>query len=774
LSYNNKDNSNTDQNLFGLIISRFLPFWPLFAILGFVGILGAWAYLQWATPVYEVSATLIIKDKKKGVDDSNMTESINVFDSKKIVENEIEVIHSRDLMNTVARELCLYAPTYEETSLKYYSAYTSSPIVIELKDPDKIISSKSIEPVKYYFSFDTNKNVITVRDKTYPIDEWVIDSQGNEVKFKLNERKVVQPNNPLFYTYDNLKVLTVSLQESLEVVATNKLSSVVVLSYRDPVPERGEDILNRLISAYNQKAVDERNQLADNTLEFIDERMTQVGNELAALELEIEKYRSSKSVVDLSEQGKMYLYDVGTYDRQITDLRSQLAVLAKVESYVVSKKNDGGIVPSTLGVNDPVLTQLLQRLYNAEIDYERLRKTTAENNPILVSLSDEIEKIRPSILESIRNQQNNIRANLGNLSYNSERSSTALKSLPEKERTLLEITRRKMIKNDLFNFLQQKREETALSYAPNSGDSRVVDMAESTLDPVSPKGMFAYAMALALAMAIGIAYVTLKEQLSSKLMFRSEIENKTDIPVIAEFPELTEIPKKPLDKPQEPLVLAQFRHLGVKLGLFGRNFSKQKILVTSSIAGEGKSFISSNLALSLAASGKKVVLVDMDFRKPRISQLYGLLEEEGLIDFLKGKVDLKEITTAVMNNEYLGVIPAGSKGGDYVKLMQADKLELLFEYLSSAFDYVIVDSAPINLVSEVSLLAEFCNKVLFVTRHNHTPKHVVARMEKSSELKSFKDVSIIFNGVKQRGMIKNENGYGYGYEYGYGLSENLK
>ena len=761
--------STEDENIFKLILSRFLPFWPLFAILIFFGLLGAWSYLKWATPIYGVSATLIIKDEKKGVDDARMMETINAFDSKKIVENEIEVIRSRGLVNKVVNDLCLYAPVYKDKNLKNVSAYITSPIRVELKNPHDVSVGTEGKPTRFYITSTGDKNKIKIDNKVFSLNEWISDNRLGEIKFIPNPNQKGNPQDSLYFILVNPKIITDGILSDLEVSSTNKLSTVVSISYNDPVPKRGEDIINRLIYNYNQKAVTDRNALASSTLAFIEERMGKVGTELAELEMEIQKYRSSQGVVDLSEQGKLYLKDVGDYDREIANLNRQLDVLNKVESYVISKNNEGGLVPSTMGINDPVLSQLLEKLYNSEIEYTKLKKTTAENNPILVSIANEIEKIRPSILENIRNQKSNVSTGLANLNFNANRSNTALNSIPEKERTLVEITRRKTIKNDLYSYLQQKREEAALSLAPTNGDSRIVDVAEASTEPVKPKRLLAYLAGFVLACAFGIAYVLAKENLSKKILFRKEIEEHASFSIIAELPYLNKAENKIFLEPWETMALEQFRHLCAKLGLYNKTVDKKCILVTSSIAGEGKSFVSANLAHSLSMSGQKVVLIDMDFRKPQLSQRFKLNDTKGVFDFLVNAINYKEIVNALPDNDNLFIIPAGTKGGYHSKWLLNGNLAELFAELTNEFDYIIVDSAPIDLVSEVNILGEYCDKTILVIRHAYTPKHIVKRLEASNKLEFLKDVAIVFNGVKKRGMTKEINDFGYG--YGYDLAE---
>jgi len=533
--------SSADENIFRMILSMFLPYWPLFALLIPACLIGAWGYLKTTTPVYEAAATLIIKDENKGVDDSKVLEAMNPFDSKKIVENELEIIKSRTIMTEVVKNLKLYAPIFEEKLFGSKEAYDSSPIVVELKNPENIVQPKDGKSLKFYFEYDSIKNLVKIKNKFYPIDEWVEGPIFGETKFRLNANKSTDAKKALYFSFVNPKNMTRGLLGGLEAIPTDKLSTVVRLTYQDPIPQRGENILNHLISAYNQKAISDRDDLASNTLTFIDDRMKKVEKELNELELSIQRFRAEKGVVDLSEQGKLYLYDVGEYDRQIASTSRQLAVLDKVDQYLASKKNKSGIVPSTLGLEDRVLSQLLEKLYASEIEYEKLRKTTAENNPILTAVADEIKKIRPSIRENIRNQKNNLRASLSSLNFNANQSASALNNIPEKERALLEIERGKEIKNELYSFLQQKREETALSYAPNGGDGRIVDLAESSVGPVSPKSSIIYLVALILAFGIGLGYIIFKEMMNRNVLFRSEIENSIKTPVVLELPHLDDV-----------------------------------------------------------------------------------------------------------------------------------------------------------------------------------------------------------------------------------------
>lgn len=755
----NKTVSNSGDNILPALVNKYFPYWPLFVLLVAVTLTCAWAYLKYyATPTYEVTASLMMKDEKKGVNDSRMTESIDAFMSNKIVENEINVIHSNSLMKKVVDQLKLTTPVYEEEQFKDVSAYTSSPIKIVLKNPDK-----TKEQEKIYFSFNKNNNKVKIGSASYPLNKWVKTPYGT-MQFIRNQSMKREAMGPLYFAIVSPGKATDQLLQKIIIEPSGKLSTIVYLSLNDAVPQRGEDILNTLISAYSQLAISERNKLATNTLAFVEDRIKLIEKELEELESKVVEFKSTRGAVDLSEQGRMYLQNVGDNDRKIAEINTQLAVLNNVEKYVISKNNTAGIVPSTLGVDDPVLSQLLQKLYDSEIQYKRLAKTTAENNPVLISLNNEIENVRPSILENIRHQRVNLLASLNNLTSTNSMYNAELQTIPQKEKELLDISRQQAIKNEAYSFLLQKREETVLSYAPSEGDFRIVDLAKSSINPTSPQPVYIYLTAVLLACGLSIGFVMGKEMLNSKILFRADIEEYTNAPIVAELAYIKGKPASQFNAPTEVSVIEQFRQLRATMGLYGRTFAKKKIMITSNIPGEGKSYVSTNLSYSLASSGKKVALLDFDLRNPNVSQLFNLYKHPGIIEYLQGKIIPEE---ALINSEYsnLSIASAGTDIGDHTELLLNGKLEVLFMYLEKEFDFVIIDTPPLELVTDAFLLSEYCDITLLVMRHAFTPKKLIQRQTQNNKLKSLNNLAIVFNGVKPRGFGKGEYGYGYGYGY---------
>lgn len=752
---------------FNKFIFRYLPYWPLFLFLVIIGVAGAWIYLRYTVPIYESVATILIKDEKKNMD-SQILQELNPFGSGKIVENEIEILRSRQLSREVVKNLGLYAPITQEGTVVSRSGYVFSPVHIEVKNPD------SIKPVeKVYFSFDSDSISVKIGGKVYKINEWYNTEYG-ELRFKINPRfkSNVEPQIPMYFSLVPVQKVANSIRGRLTISPAGKASTVLTLRLKDEVPQRAEDILNMLIAEYNKAAINDKNQLAANTLEFVNDRLAFVVNELDSVESRIQQYRTQYGIVDISEQGRQFLESVGATDQRLSEINIQLDVLNQVEDYV-SGKSTGRIVPSTMGIEDPLLTQLLNNLYQAQTDYDRQRQSVGENNPMLIPLQEQISTLKPAILENIQNQRRNLQASKRNIEQSSSRYSSMLRTIPTRERQLLEITRQQSIKNEIYTFLLQKREETALSYGSTVPDSRLIDAAETSGKPVSPNPFIVLLTALVLAVGVGVGIVLLKEVINRSVMFRSEIEEATSLPIIGEISHDPSKSNIVISEGKRNFIAEQFRQLRTSLGYLGINTQKKKIMLTSSISGEGKSFISANLGISLALTGKKVVLLELDLRKPRLSEVVGVSREFGLSNYFIGEADPREIIKKVPITENLFIISSGPIPPNPSELILNGKLQELFDYLDNHYDYILVDTAPVSPVTDAYIISPMCDASLYVVRHGYTPKSALKFLDTSNDVRKLKNAAIIFNDVKARGIGKNDYGYGYGYGggYGYGYEE---
>ncbi len=752
--------ADEQKNPVSELLLKYLPFWPLFMSLIIIFGILAVLYLHFAVPVYQISATILVKDEKKGVDDANLMEQLDLFGSKKFVENEIEVIQSRQLMREVVKNLSLYAPVTSKQSVFTKPAYVISPVMIQAKSPDSLAG----EEKKVFFSFDSAKQEVVIGNNRHPLGQWFNDG-FNVIRFVANPNYFApEEKRPLFYNIFSVKGVTDEILGGLKVAQATKLASVINLKMKDPIPKRGEDILNSLISEYNKASISDKNALAYNTLKFINERLSLVVLQLDSMESGIQKYKTKQGIVDVSAQGQLYLSNVGLNDQKLSEINVQMAVMDQVEKYVQSKANEPGIVPSSFGVSDPVLVQLLGKLYDLEVQYEGLKRTTAENNPIVASLRNEIERMKPSILENIENQKRTLEAGKNNLTRTSNQYSSVLNELPLKERGLISISRQQTIENGIYSFLLQKKEETALSYNSAIADTRIVDDAQSTTTPVSPKSTLVYILAIMAAMGIGAGVVAVREVLNQNILFRSEIESSTVVPVIGEI--IYETSGSPLiiQEGRRSYIAEQLRQLRTSLAYIGINSRKKKLLITSSCGSEGKSFVTANLGISLALTNKKVVLLELDLRKPALSKLFDIdYRTKGMTNYLVGEPEPEEIIKPVSVSKNLFIIPSGAIPPNPSELILNGRLEGLLKYLESSFDYIIIDSPPISPVTDSYIISPMCDATLFVVRHGLTPKRFIKQLDENLRIHSLKNVAIIFNGVKNRGL--GVYGYGYGYTH---------
>ena len=760
---NRKLPAQKEESLFVKMMNKYLAYWPIFLLFLVFSSGLAYVYILYASPKYEATASLIIKDEKKGNDDSKLMESLNMINAKKIIENEIEVLQSRPLIDNVVNKLHLYAPVFQETKFNSLSAYQEAPLTIESFNPGLVKKVKE----KLYLKYNSLNGIVFINNQPIgPINEWLTTTYG-KFKFSPNEKYNISNNQyPYYFNLLEVKEAAENLLGNLKVTASNKLSSVINLSYKDYKTNLAEDVLNELIIAYNNEAITEKNALAKKTLSLIEERLNIVGGDLSAIEQKIQQYKAGSEAVDISTQGQLFLQNVSANDQKLSDVNMQLSVINQLENHIQTNNSNVGISPSTLGVSDPTLSQLLNSLNIAELEREKLKKTVAENNPLLVSVTDQINKIKPNIIDNIQSQRNNLEANKKYLAATNSRYSNMLHSIPVKERQLLEISRDQNIKSGIYSFLLQKREESELSYASNLSDTRVVNYAQSSNSPVSPNKLIILAAIIIATFGLPIALVNTMETFSPTILYRNEIEALTSIPIIGELGYNKSKKQLLIEAGKRSFIAEEFRKIRFSLQYLGIDSTHNKILLTSSISGEGKSFISANLAISFSLTGKKVALVDLDLHNASLGKIFAKNKEPGVCDYLMGNKRLEEIINPVLKYDNLFFISSGGIQQDPSELLENGMIEEMISLLGKRFDVLIIDTAPIVLVTDAHVLSACCNTTLYVVRHKFTPKILLKRFDDNNEVNPLTNPAIIFNGVKKRGYLSNNSGYGYGYTYG--------
>jgi capsular exopolysaccharide synthesis family protein len=518
-------------------------------------------------------------------------------------------------------------------------------------------------------------------------------------------------------------------------------------------------------------AVSEKNMMAKKTLSFIEDRLNVVGSDLESIEKKIQQYKSTTGAVDIGTQGQLFLENVSTNDQRLSEINYQLSLINQIERQISIQDNISGALPSTIGSVDPTLSQLLNNLVTAELEKEKLRKTVAENNPMLVSVSDQISKIKQNIKISISSQRNSLEASKLNLYETNKNYNALLHKIPSKERELLEISREQSIKSGIYSFLLQKREESKLSYASTISDNRIINRANALDNPVSPNKMIVLSAAMLFALILPVSFIGARETFSSTVLYRKDIESATTIPIIGEISYTKKNNQQAIEIGKRSLLSEEVRKIRHSLSYIGIDSEHKKILITSGISGEGKSFFAANLAISCSMTGKQVVLIDLDLHNSSLTRIFSGVPNTGISDYLSGLIDEEQIINKVNKYDNLYFIPPGEITEDPSELIENGKINKLFNYLENKFDLIIVDSAPIGLVTDAHVLSPLCDTTIYMVRHTYSPKNLLKRFDQNNEITPLKNPAIIFNGIKNRGFTTNNYGYGYGYNSYYGVNK---
>ncbi|MEO6637815.1 MAG: polysaccharide biosynthesis tyrosine autokinase, partial [Ginsengibacter sp.] len=743
----------TETNIFKQVIYKYLPFWPLFIVSVSISLLIAYINLRAQVPMYVAAGKVLLKDPNKGGGDSKVLDALNIFSEKKIVDNEIIVLRSTDVMQEVVKELDLFGTVYNKGNVRTEELYkANSPIEFKVLNKDNFNAWD-----KYFFSIDWQKKMVLIDNKRVAFDSTVVLGK-NVIRLAINHDynpNVIGKN--YFVQFAPASGKAGSITPGLSISPYSYSSTVLNVSLSTPVPEKGVDILAKLFQIYNKDAIEDKNQIAVSTLQFIDDRLALVTFQLDSVEKHIAGLKSNTSVVDLSSQAGNYFSKVKTLDEKNSQLDLQLEMLSDVNNYARGKGKNTGTVPSLMLLNDGTLSGLLDKLYTAEVTAENLQSVTGERNDAFILAKAEITRIKDDIFENIGNIRKNILTEKRQVNAQISENNYLLQAIPQKERVFLDISRQQAIKNNIYTYLLQKREETALSSASTSADLRVVE-APYSYGPISPIAKNFYLTGLIVGLLSGAFIVLLKEVFSRKVLFRSEIEDKVKAPIMGEIVQVAGKDPIVILDGKRTIIAEQFRSIRTNLSFMGLNEDHNTLMITSSVSGEGKSFIAINLAISLTLTGKKVALMELDLRKPKLSKILKVSKTPGISSYLVNKATVEEITkqTEVPN---LFVVSAGPIPPNPTELISGPKFQELIAGLKQRFDYVIMDTAPVSPVTDAQLLQAHADINVFVVRHGVTPRVFLTMIDGLNQQKKFKNMCIVFNGIKPRGF----HIYGYGF-----------
>ncbi|WP_149243704.1 tyrosine-protein kinase [Dyadobacter sp. 32] len=739
-------------------IRRYLRYWYLFPIFIALTITAAWYYLQTTQPIFLAKTTLLIKDEKKGIGsgaEGTIMEEMAQFNGNKLVENEIEILKSQMLMGQVIKDLNLDVYVDVKDGLKTIDLYAKSPVVVKTE----LISEFALHNPMLIHLVDSTKFRINDEDQTYKFGQKLRNPWG----LFIVEKGVASPYKEIQVHFQNVQGLTGGMLGRLSVSVLNPKSTVLELSFEDPSIQRGKDVLNKLLDVYVQSSLNDKNSEASNTLKFIESRLGLITGELGDVEKDVEVYKTSKGLTDISAESQLFLENIKENDAKLNEINTQIKILESVDNFV-QNPGVGAAAPATYMINDPVLVSLLTKFNELDLQRERYARTTQAGNPLLETITTQLAQTRQAIRENVQNLRRGMDVTKQNLEGINTRFSSGLRSIPQKEREYVGIKRQQTIKENLYLYLLQKREETALAYASTVTDSRLIDAPVASYLPIKPKRSTIWLGSLAAGIAIPILLINLIFLLNNTVQHRDEIEKITHASVLGEIGMMKTIkgqaPTESIIKmTSRSAVAEQFRALRTNLQYLGDG-SCRTIMFTSSIGSEGKSFISINLAASLAFSDKRVILLGLDLRKPSLHERLEINNKRGVSNYLVGQTNLEQLIQKTSVHPKFDVMASGPLPPNPSELISNGRLPLLLAELREQYDYILIDSPPYGLVTDAALIAEYVDASLYVVRFNYTLKDHLNRISELQRSKRFKNLSIIYNGVNY--------GSGYGYGYGYG------
>ena len=778
------------------VLFKYLIHWPWFLGAVLICLFGAWLYLHMATPVYNISATVLIKDDKKGGGAGMASELENLgldglISSSQNIDNEIEVLRSKTIAKEVVIDLNLYILYKDEDEFPAKDMYKTSPVQVSLLPQEAELLD---EPIVVEMSLHPQGSLdvsVKVEDEEYQkhfekLPAVFPTNKGTLAFFQTPDSVLVSKNIEDANSEEKVRNIKAIINHPLRVARwyctnmiiepTSKTTSVAVISLKNSSLRRGQDFINKLLEMYNINTNNDKNEIAQKTAEFIDERIGIISRELGSTEESLEAFKRNAGITDLMSEAQIALTGNAEYEKKRVENQTQINLVEDLRKYM--KKNEYEVLPSNIGLRDVGLVTQIERYNEMLVERKRLLRTSTENNPAIINLDTSIRAMATNVEVTLERTLQGLFITKADLDREANRYLRRISDAPGQERQYVSIARQQEIKAGLYLMLLQKREENAITLAATANNAKIIDDAIADEIPVSPKGKMIYLIALVLGVGIPVGVIYLINLTKFRIEGRSDVEKLTSLPIVGDIP-LTDEKQGAIAvfENQNNLMSETFRNIRTNLQFMLEN-DKKVILVTSTVSGEGKSFISANLAISLSLLGKKVVIVGLDIRKPGLNKVFNIPRKEfGITQYLanpeKNLMDLVQLSDVSKN---LYILPGGTVPPNPTELLARDGLDKAIETLKKNFDYVILDTAPVGMVTDTLLIGRVADLSVYVCRADYTHKNEYTLINELAENNKLPSLCTVINGLdlKRRkygyyyGYGKYGKYYGYGKRYGYG------
>ena len=789
--YENNMNEQDEEKInYQELLFRYIIHWPWFVASVLVCLIGAWVYLHFQTPVYQVSASIMIKDDKKG---SGSTDLGNlgiggVITSTQGIDNEIEVLRSKTILKEVVNNLELYITYYDEDEFPEKELYQTSPVIVNLtaQEADKLpgsallamkLSPEGVLDVNLKVGLNEYNQRFEKLPAVLPTDAGTFgfalkDSlSGGQMEGHKGERHIRAVVSRPFG-------VAKGYQGALSIAPTSRTTSVAVVSLMNTNIQRARDFINKLMEMYNRNTNNDKNKVAEKTREFINERIKIIDEELGSTEDKLEAFKRNAGLTDISSDAQLAVSGNAEYEKRRVDNGTQINLVRDLIKYINNPLNEYELLPGNIGLSDAGLTTQIGRYNELIIERKRLLRTSTESNPMIVNLDTSIRAMKSNVQAAINGTLQGLLIVKADLEREAGRFSRRISDAPGQERQYVSIARQQEIKAGLYLMLLQKREENAITLAATANNAKIIDEPVATGGPLSPKPNMIYMIALVLGVGMPVGVIFLIGLTKFKIEGRGDVEKLTRLPIVGDVPLTNEKAGSiAVFENQNTLMSETFRHIRTNLQFMLENDQKV-ILVTSTVSGEGKSFISSNLAISLSLLGKRVVIVGLDIRKPGLNKIFNIpRKEQGITQYLsnpeKNLIDFVQPSDVSKN---LYILPGGIVPPNPTELLARDGLDKAIETLKKNFDYVILDTAPAGMVTDTLLVGRVADLSVYVCRADYSRKAEFTLINELAADNKLPNICTIINGLDLKkkkygyyyGYGKYGKYYGYGKRYGYG------
>ncbi|MCF4102192.1 polysaccharide biosynthesis tyrosine autokinase [Gillisia sp. M10.2A] len=755
-------------------LAKYLKHWPWFLLSIVLSLVLGYFYLRYTTPIYSATASIIVKDAGDGGGgDAASYADLGVFSgiATHSIENEIAILRSRRLMEQVVKALNVNIQYFQEGSVRTAEIYKDLPFSLKVL---KLNESrlKELGGAQFKLEYAEGKFRLT---NLQTLSYYTVEGGA---PFNIGFADIVIVPNfsndthqfvPIIVNFSQVESVASHYRNTVVVGLSSNKSSVIELLLKDPVQDKARDILDQLIFEYNRDAIDDRNLIAENTANFINDRLALINGELDSVESGKEKFKEYNRLTNIDAESQLFIQNASDYNKSRHEVGMQLELANAMLDYITSN-TQSDLLPSNLGIDENGINQLIGDYNNLVIQRSKILNSSTDKNPVKLRLDTQIDQLKGNILQSLRTMRSNLIITQSSLDRQSSNIGSKILAVPSKEREYRGIERQQSIKEALYLFLLQKREENSLSMAVTAPKAKIVDRAYSAGNIVSPNRRSILLGTMVLGFMLPFTVIYMSNILDNKVRNKADVENiDHEIPFLGELPKVQHKKDLFISENDRSILAESFRILMANLQCLLSNFGDKKkattIFVTSTVKGEGKTFTSLNLAITLANTGHKVLIIGADLRNPKLQNFKVENSQNlGVSDFLMtGGMDIKNLIDKSRLNENLSILSSGSIPTNPTFLLNQKKVGDMFQELEGTYDYLIVDTAPSMVVADTFFISKFAHLIVYVIKAGFTEKKLLDFVKGAKNEGMLKKVGFVLNNV-----TFTHFGYGRKYPYGYG------